>query len=175
MQKDLTFKKMKEEDVPFFVSLRNSCVDYLHCSEKFTEEQALNWFDNTNPLFYIINLEEKEFPIISTTKIGYFRTSNYSKTNKNIYIGADISEEYRGKGMGTKAYLKFIPFLFKELDLHKISLEVLETNERAAHLYTKVGFVIEGVKREETLKDGKYVNSIVMSILKREWESDASP
>ena len=175
METNIAFKKMEEEDIPFFVDLRNSCVDYLHCSQTFTEEEALKWYKNTDPLFYIISLVEREFPIIATQRVGYFRTSNYSSKNKNIYIGADISEKHRGKGLGTKAYLKFIPFLFEELDLHKISLEVLETNERAANLYLKVGFVIEGTKREEAWKNGEYVDSTIMSILREEWENNVMP
>jgi RimJ/RimL family protein N-acetyltransferase len=59
--------------------------------------------------------------------------------------------------------------LFTELDLNKVSLEVLETNLRAIHLYKKLGFVIEGVKREEVkTSSGDYVDSIVMSLLKEE-------
>ena len=56
----------------------------------------------------------------------------------------------------------------KEFNLHKISLEVLETNERAIKLYKKIGFIEEGVKRDEIYKKDKWVNSIIMSILENE-------
>jgi RimJ/RimL family protein N-acetyltransferase len=101
--------------------------------------------------------------------IGYFRLSNYSKENKNIYIGADIAKEYTGKGIAKKAYNLFIPFLFTEYNLNKISLEVLSTNQKAINLYDKLGFVKEGIKREEILKNNKWVDSIIMSILKSEY------
>jgi RimJ/RimL family protein N-acetyltransferase len=107
--------------------------------------------------------------ILDNNTVGYFRLSNYSKENKNIYIGADIAKEYTGKGIAKDAYNKFIPYAFTIYNLNKISLEVLGTNERAINLYNKLGFVKEGVKREEVLKNGIWVDSIIMSILKSEY------
>jgi RimJ/RimL family protein N-acetyltransferase len=101
-------------------------------------------------------------------RIGYFRTSNYSEDNKNIYIGADLHSDYRGKGLGYTSYAQFIPYLFNSLKLNKISLEVLSTNMNAIKLYKKLGFVEEGIKRQEVYKNGKWVDSIVMSMLKTE-------
>jgi len=49
---------------------------------------------------------------------------------------------------------------------------VLETNQRAINLYNKLGFIKEGVKREEVLKNNKWINSIVMSILKSEYKAN---
>jgi diamine N-acetyltransferase len=114
----------------------------------------------TNHDFWIIFKNE--------LRVGYFRLSNYYSENKNIYIGADISEEFSGKGIATESYKKFIPFVFEKYNLNKISLEVLSTNKRAIHLYKKLGFKLEGIKREEVLKKEKFVDSILMSILKKE-------
>jgi RimJ/RimL family protein N-acetyltransferase len=66
--------------------------------------------------------------------------------------------------------LKFIPFIFDLYNLHKISLEVLSTNTRAISLYENLGFIKDGVKREEVYKNGKWIDSIIMSILKSEYE-----
>jgi RimJ/RimL family protein N-acetyltransferase len=153
---------MKESDLEFLCEVRNECApEFLHTSETYTLEQTKEWYNKTSPLFFIIKRREE--------KIGYFRTSNYSKTNKNIYIGADIHKNFRGKGFGYTSYVMFIPYLFETLDLNKISLEVLSTNTNAIKLYEKLGFVQEGVKRQEVLKNGEWVDSIIMSILKNEW------
>jgi RimJ/RimL family protein N-acetyltransferase len=101
-------------------------------------------------------------------KVGYFRTSNYSSKNKNIYVGADLHKNFRGKGIAYESYCKFIPMLFEKMDLHKISLEVLESNQRGINLYKKLGFKIEGIKRDEVYKNGAWVNSIMMSIFRNE-------
>ena len=162
--KSLDISLLKEEDLEFLCEVRNECApEYLHTSETYTLAQTKEWFKKTSPQFYIIKRRGE--------RIGYFRTSNYSKINKNLYIGADLHKDYRGKGLAFAAYMKFIPYLFEELDLHKISLEVLATNDRAINLYKKVGFQEEGIKREEIFKNDQWVDSVIMSILKSEWSS----
>jgi RimJ/RimL family protein N-acetyltransferase len=158
----LEFYELKYEDLPFLNEIRNECCEeYLHNSNKYTLDQTIDWYNKTNPKFWIIILDEKY-------RIGYFRTSNYSIENRNIYIGADLHKDFRGLGLAYESYNKFIPFLFEKFNLHKISLEVLETNQRAINLYQKLNFVYEGIKRDEVLKNGQWVNSIIMSILENE-------
>jgi RimJ/RimL family protein N-acetyltransferase len=159
---EIDVRLMKEEDVPFVNLIRNGYAKkYLHDSRTFTNEESVEWFNKTKPEFYIIRYKGQE--------IGYFRTSNLSKENNNIYIGCDIDPSFTGKGIGYAAYKIFLEILFNEMNFHKVSLEVLSTNERAIHLYNKLGFVLEGIKREDVLKDGKYVDSKIMSILKTEF------
>ena len=162
---DLTFVKITKDDLEFINKTRNECAaEYLHNSQQYSLEETYDWFDKTNPDFWII------IDLKYNTKIGYFRLSNYSKENKNIYIGADIAPEYRGKGYGKIAYKMFIPYLFKHYGLHKITLEVLSTNTVAKNLYEKLGFIYEGKKREEIYKKGKWIDSIIMSILRSEYK-----
>lgn len=157
LYKAINFKKITEEDLPFINEIRNEYAqEFLHDSRTFTLNETIQWFKTTNPKYWII--------LYGTDKIGYFRTSNYSEYNKHMYIGADIHKSFINKNLGYKSYLKFLPFIFNEFNLHKVSLEVLSTNKRAIHLYKKIGFKIDGIKREEILKNDKWVNSIIMSI-----------
>jgi RimJ/RimL family protein N-acetyltransferase len=159
----ISFKKMTRDDVSFLNETRNLVAEkYLHDSRKFSLEDSLSWFDNFNPDYWMIYADEDA--------VGYFRLSNRSKENSNIYIGADIHPKFQGKGYAFLAYKVFIPFLFSEYSLHKISLEVLGDNTRAIRLYEKLGFVYEGTKRDEVLKQNTYVNSNIMSILNHEWK-----
>lgn len=160
---NLSFDKIKLEDLSFLCKVRNLYAqDFLHDSRTFTISQTVEWFEKTKPDFWII----KDIDL-QNQRIGYFRLSNHSTTNKNIYVGADIAPEFRGLGYAKKAYNTFIPWLFKNYDLNKISLEVLSTNLVAIELYKKLGFVKEGVKRQEVLKGNVFVDSIIMSILKQ--------
>jgi len=158
----LSFRRLTYEDLPFLNEVRNECCEeYLHNSCQYALEETYEWFFKTEPMFWMILLDGE--------RIGYFRTSNWVKENKNIYLGADLHKNFRGKGLGYQSYIEFIPIFGKELNLHKISLEVLETNQRAIKLYERIGFVNEGIKRDEVLKDGKWVNSIIMSIIENDW------
>ncbi len=79
------------------------------------------------------------------------------------------SEKLFGKGYGAEATKLVVDFGFRTLDLHRIELEVYDFNPRAQHVYEKVGFVVEGVRRDVLLWEGEYHSAVVMSILKDEY------
>jgi len=148
---------IREDDLAFLNEVRNEAApEYLHDSRTFTLEETTNWFKNTKPKFWII--------WYGGHRIGYFRTSNYSEVNHNIYIGADLHKDFRGKGLAYQSYRKFIPLIFRKYKVNEILLEVLETNHRASNLYKKLGFNVIDVKKESVLKNGVWVDSIVMSL-----------
>jgi RimJ/RimL family protein N-acetyltransferase len=157
---NVSFRKITETDLPFLNETRNIYAEeFLHDSRTFSLDETIHWFKTTNPDYWIIRDDD-----INET-VGYFRLSNYSKANKNIYIGADIAPKFRRKGYATAAYKKFIPLLFGFYDLNKISLEVLSTNTNAIKLYEKLGFIKEGEKCQDVLKKSGWVNSIIMSLI----------
>ena len=161
---NLSFRRIEYNDLQFINNTRNQYAkEYLHDSRTFDIVETNNWYVTTKPDFWMITNKGGN--------IGYFRLSNHSIENKNIYIGADIASEFTGKGFAKEAYKLFIPFLFDLYNLNKISLEVLSTNERAINLYNKLGFKQEGIKRQEILKEDKFVDSIIMSILKEEYNA----
>lgn len=85
----------------------------------------------------------------------------------HIMIG---DPENRGKGIGTFAVKAMVNHGFRNLNLRRIELGVLEDNRAAIGLYTKVGFVREGMKRQSNYKNGKYHNLIMMGLLREEYE-----
>lgn len=79
------------------------------------------------------------------------------------------SEKLFGRGYGTEATRLILDYGFQKLKLHRIELEVYDFNPRAQHVYEKVGFVREGVRRDALLWNGRYQNAIIMSILEDEY------
>jgi RimJ/RimL family protein N-acetyltransferase len=80
-----------------------------------------------------------------------------------IYLGQDYAT-----GVGGQALKLLLHHAFGVLDLWRISLRVVEGNERAVAFYLRAGFKIEGYAREDTVRDGKRIGSTLMSILKHE-------
>jgi RimJ/RimL family protein N-acetyltransferase len=159
----LRFEKITEKDLEFVNFVRNMyAAEFLHDNRTFSLDDTIEWYKKTNPNYLIIYYYDM--------RIGYVRLSNYSEHNKNIMVGADIAPEHKGQGLGKLTYQKLIPYLFEKYSLHKISLEVLSTNLVAINLYKKVGFEYEGTKREEVYKNGKWIDSIIMSILRTKYQ-----
>jgi RimJ/RimL family protein N-acetyltransferase len=59
--------------------------------------------------------------------------------------------------------------------MHRIWLRVHEDNIRAIRCYHKVGFVNEGQKRDAEFKNGKYIDIVLMSVLRPEWKDEYHP
>lgn len=91
--------------------------------------------------------------------------------NRNASMGIVIgTKDNLSKGYGREAIGILQDFVFNKLNLHKIELEVREFNHRAIACYNKCGFVEEGRIREDYYINGKYTDTLLMGVLKREWE-----
>lgn len=78
-----------------------------------------------------------------------------------------------GRGLG-KACTKFaLEFGIRELNLNRIHLTVLATNQRAANMYRRVGFQDEGRLRQAQYKNGQHIDLLVMSCLREEYLAGA--
>ncbi len=73
---------------------------------------------------------------------------------------------------GTDAVRLVIEYAFDELGLHRVELHVDEANGRAVRCYEKVGFVREGLLRDHRRVEGKFSNTVQMSILASEWKPE---
>jgi diamine N-acetyltransferase len=87
------------------------------------------------------------------------------------YMGVGIyAPEYVGKGYGRDAIMTLLNWTFRILNLRRVALDTLATNERAIRAYRACGFVEEGRLREHEYVNGVYVDAVVMGILRSDWE-----
>ena len=57
-------------------------------------------------------------------------------------------------------------------DLNRIHLSVLQINERAIKIYCSLGFSEEGRQRDAQFKNNRYIDVILMAILRSECKSE---
>jgi RimJ/RimL family protein N-acetyltransferase len=79
--------------------------------------------------------------------------------------------EYIGHGYGRDAIDTLLGWAFRIQNYRRIWLEALALNERAIRAYRALGFVDEGRLREHTFFDGRYVDVVVMGMLRSEWRA----
>jgi len=75
-----------------------------------------------------------------------------------------------GQGYGTDTMRLICALGFQQLDLHRIELWVHAGNERAMHVYRRLGFVHEGTAREAFFRNGVRVDQHLMGLLATEFE-----
>lgn len=83
-----------------------------------------------------------------------------------IFIG---EKRWWGHGYGTEASQLLLAWAFEILNLHKVWLGVNADQANAVRVYEKVGFMREGVLRDEIWRNGRYYDALRMSLLASEY------
>lgn len=98
--------------------------------------------------------------------LGYMIIQNEKpkRIAHRAYIVIGIHSDSRRKGVGKALFTSVLSWA-KQVELHRLELTVIATNETAVHLYKKMGFEIEGVKKDSLFIDGQYVDEYYMSRL----------
>jgi RimJ/RimL family protein N-acetyltransferase len=99
-------------------------------------------------------------------QVGIHQIHTRSKVGR---LGAVIATKSEmGKGYGSAAVRAVMDRGFGELGLHKLWLMVFRHNERGQRLYKRLGFVEEGILREEYFHESAWHDMVRMSKLARE-------
>lgn len=81
----------------------------------------------------------------------------------------DLVAKYHGQGLGLEAIELMLAYLFDEVGLHRVGLEVYAFNPRAQRSCEKAGFVVEGRVPESLLWDGERIDTVLMGLLRADW------
>ncbi|GAA0116094.1 GNAT family N-acetyltransferase [Clostridium senegalense] len=156
-------KAQKYMNDPEIKKLLNSNIPY-----PITFEDEERWYESLGATkdtynFAIETLEDNQY-------IGGCGINKIDWKNSVVIIGIFIGDkEYWNKGYGTDAINILIRFIFEQMNIRKIKLQVFSFNERAIRAYEKCGFKREGVLRQEIFRDGRYHDEIIMGLLRQEY------
>jgi RimJ/RimL family protein N-acetyltransferase len=106
--------------------------------------------------------------------IGQCGLFNADWTARHAELGIAIGDrDYWGQGYGRDAVRVILDYTFRIRNLRRVWLEVHSDNERAIRAYRACGFVEEGRQREHLWLSGRYVDNVLMGVLREEWEGRA--
>ena len=97
---------------------------------------------------------------------GYMmiRGNQLQRTRHSIYLVIGVAEAFRRRGIGRQLF-EAMEAWAKERSIRRIELTVIADNTAALSLYQKMGFEIEGTKRDSLLIDGQYRDEFYLSKL----------
>jgi RimJ/RimL family protein N-acetyltransferase len=161
------------EDVPLFVEWSQDTEYWrLEAADPEIPRRVSRVEDDFNK--GDVSTNEIDFAIrtlIDPVTIGYADLEIINPANQDCFLGIGIGRrDYWNKGYGTDAMRVLLRYTFEVLNLHRVSLNVFEYNERAIRCYRKVGFVEEGRQREFLHRGNRYWDLVYMGILRSEWE-----
>ncbi len=161
------------EDADAVMAIREADVSLYYGSPdppvQWRREHVAGWVnDDPGPRrvnFCIVPLDDE------SRVVGTLSLQLIDWKNRNTMMGIGLHPDERGKGYGTDATTVAVDFAFDQLNLVKVYLGTFAFNEHAKHVYDKLGFVVEGVLRDERFRDGRYWDEYLMAT----WRDDARP
>jgi len=175
--KQIRYRGIEKEDLPKFVTWLNDpeVRQGLSLIMPLSLAEEENWFEELSkkpPFEKPMAIEIQPNPQVDEwIFVGNCGLFNIDWQNRFAEIGIHIGEKgYWNQGFGTKAVRLILKHGFDNLNLHRLWLRVFETNLRAIRSYEKAGFTPEGKFRQAQYLDGKYVDVMIMSMLKPEWQ-----
>ncbi|GGJ01626.1 50S ribosomal protein L7 serine acetyltransferase [Alicyclobacillus cellulosilyticus] len=91
-------------------------------------------------------------------------------TNRRTEIGYWLAEHLQGRGIMTMACREMVDIALRDYGLHRVEIRVAAENRKSRAIPERLGFVQEGVLRQAAWLYDRYVDVIVYSMLKRDWE-----
>lgn len=89
--------------------------------------------------------------------------------NRTAYLGYWLGNEFTGRGLMTDSVRALVGHAFAALHLNKVVILVATGNARSQAIPDRLGFVREGVLRDGEQLYGRFVDSTVNGVLKRDW------
>lgn len=164
----MAIRKFEERDIKNKIRWINDNRNnqYLHYNLPLEYDKTLAWFKRIRHRIdrydAIIEANGKPVGIIGLINID----NNNGKAEYYITIGED---EYKGKGIATKASKLLLDYAFIKLNLIKVYLFTEIGNIEAQKLFERLGFKKEGNLKNDIKRGDQYINRYVYGMCKDEF------
>lgn len=140
---------------------------FMYTDHEIGEAEHLNWLeglrDSARQQVFVIVMEAAPVGVVSLSAIN----TTHGTADWAFYLDTTL----QGKGLGSQVELWMLDYAFGVAGLAKLNCEVLEINPAVIKMHQKFGFVIEGVRREHIVRDGKRIDAVLLGITKSEWQA----
>ncbi len=153
----LVLPLINDEETRRFIAM------YLPATEQSEEE----WFDglvkkSQTDIVFVVETKDGKF-------VGMMGIHGINWKDKVGTTGAMLVKRFRNQGYGTDAKMTLLNYAFNTLGLHKICSSVIAFNKRSLNYSLKCGYRIEGRRRTQIFKSGRYYDEIILGVFRDEW------
>ena len=105
------------------------------------------------------------------TFVGWCSMFRWNPVYRSLGIGYCLDETAWGKGYATEAVHAMLQWAYGTLELNRVEAELDTRNIASARVLEKLGFKLEGLRREDCVVLGEVSDSWIYGLLKRDWMS----
>lgn len=168
----VTLRKIEPSDLHYLLDLKKDTWWGTHGMLVANIQDQIEWYKSipSNALYLIAAYDHRTVGVASITDIDWM--SGVMDISGIAHKNARGKKCKDGNLMLSEAgFMAGIDFCFEVLNAHRLNAEVLETNYASLSLQLdSIGFSYEGRKRKSTYKCGRYYDSIVIGLLREDWE-----
>jgi RimJ/RimL family protein N-acetyltransferase len=151
----------EEKLVRMYASLSSEALRWA--LPPYTRERIERWLSNLQNLIAMVALDGDRI-------VGHAQISKFAHPRRRgtadllIYLHQD----FHGVGLGSAMMARLLELARRD-GLHRLNLDVVAENRAAVRFYQKLGFTVEGVKKEAYLgEDERYHDELVMALILHE-------
>lgn len=137
----------------------------MYTEHEISLDEHLGWMrrveSDKKQIVFIVFVDEVVSGVVSVNAIDRL----HKKSDWAFYL----DESARG-GLGAALEFSLINFVFEVLDIEKLNCEVIEKNEAVVKLHKKFGFIEEGFRRENIIKNGVRIGVFFLGLTKSDWK-----
>lgn len=165
---NVTIRRFERTDIPKKVEWINNPENnqFLHYDIPICEEKTERWFDSHvgDKIRYDAVIE------VDGTPVGTIGLLSIDQINRKAeYYIAMGETAYKGKGIAKRATNLLLRYGFEVLNLNRIYLFTEVNNVAAQRLFEKVGFVKEGMLRQDILSHGEFADRYAYGLLREDF------
>jgi len=128
--------------------------------------EHLSWIstlltDNKRREFVLLKGGNEPIGVVSVKAIDTL----HKKTDLSLYV-----LEQEQNGLVELLEYKIVEFVFNRMKLDKLNCEVIQTNTSALTIHKRFGFIEEGLRRSDIIKEGKRMDVYLLGLTKEDWE-----
>ena len=160
-------RTIKPEELALMLSWRNapSVRANMYTQHEIQLDEHLAWWERVQ------SRKDQQYLMFESNNnaLGVVAFNGIDPINKNsswaFYASPDAPN-----GTGSKMEFLALDHAFDNLNLHKLSCEVLAFNVPVIKLHQKFGFKVEGVFRDQFRNENHFVDIYRLGILAHEWQ-----
>jgi len=162
----IDYREIKESDAEEFLKLLLKLDEETNFMMLEVGERNLSPDVQLKEINSIINSKNSTILIAldNETPVGFIvaEGGGYRRNSHSCYLAMGILQNYSGKGIGKSLFSEIFDWGTKT-GIARYELTVMCHNEKALGLYKKMGFEIEGIKKNSLFVNSRFVDEYYMS------------
>jgi RimJ/RimL family protein N-acetyltransferase len=163
----IVLRPLRQDDLDEIYAWRNDLEVTRHLGRvAMTRDEVQAWFDDLAPA----NGDRAYAVIAGELFVGYALLSGADPVNRKCEAGIILgSRAHWGRGIGKVVASRLATVAFEEIGMHRILAVASSRNPASIACFQAAGFREEGRLRDANLRDGEFIDLVLLSLLRTEW------